>query len=115
MQDFSLSSSFDTPAVPSLPPANYILRTQSNGSRFHGDDDEVMVSNVSEIDVLLQRDIQDCTMEVGDGIVADLFPDKTFGFPINDQFVKNFCGSIIDQGKLIQTTNFKTETTAATK
>jgi Fungal protein kinase len=127
MQDFSLSSSspfemVDTP-VPSLPgmtpgcenlhPANFVLRTQSSGSRFHGDD-KATAANVSEIDVLLRRDIQDRTMEVGDGIVADLFPDETFGFPINDQFVKNFCGSIIDQGKLITTINFKTETTAAT-
>ena len=99
-----------TPGVTeNLPLTKYILRTQS--SRLC---DDTSTSNVSEIDSLLQRDIQDRIVEVGDGISADLFPDEAFGFPINDQFVKNFCGSVISSSKLVDTGNFKNEEMTAT-
>ena len=52
-------------------------------------------------------------MEVGDGITANLFPDETFSFPINNQFMKKFCGSFICTGKLFDTSNFKSEVMTA--
>ena len=90
-------------------PTNYILRAQS--SRLH-DDNAPLTCN--QVDALLQRDVDDRIMEVGDGIAADLFPDDIFGFPINDQFVKNFCGSFISTGKLFDSSNFKSELLTAT-
>ena len=112
MQDStsSLSSSLyemvDTPAVAyalEIPPCaiknflptNYILWTQS--SHLYND---TSVVGIPELNTLFQSDVQDCIMEVGDGIAANLFPDETFSFPINNQFVKNFCGSFISTGKL---------------
>ena len=90
-------------------PTDFILRTQS--SHFH--DDNTILS-VDDINRLLLRDVHDRIMEVGDGIAAELFPDETFGFPINDQFVKNFCGSIISTSKLFDSANFKNEVATAT-
>ena len=72
----------------------YTIRTQS--SRLH---DDTSIVCVAELKTLLERDVQDRMKEVGDGIAADLFSDEAFGFPINDQFVKNFCGSIISTGQ----------------
>jgi Fungal protein kinase len=45
---------------------------------------------------------------LGISITADLFPDEAFSFPINNQFVKNFCGSFITPGKLFDPENFTT-------
>jgi Fungal protein kinase len=74
-------------------------------------DDSIV--NVPKLNTLLQHDVQDCIMEVGDGITGDLFPENTFSFPINDQFVKNLCGSFISTGKLFDTSNFKNEVMTA--
>ena len=61
-----------------------------------------------------QRDVHNRIMEVGDGNATDLFPDEAFGFPINDQFVKNFCNAFISPGKLFDTSNFRNEKDTAT-
>ena len=111
----STSTSPFTPAVPSplqMTPGStenilsifHILRTQS--SHLHDDITEV---NLSGLNDLLQCDAQHRIMEVGGSITADLFPDEAFGFPINDQFVKNFCNSFISPGKLFDTSNFRNE------
>ena len=83
---------------------NFAVRIQSG--RFH--DDESLVG-ADEMNRLLAIDLSRRITEVGDGIAADLFPDEAFGFPINDQFVKNFCGSFISSGKLFDPDNFKTD------
>ena len=82
----------------------YAVRIQSG--RFHDDDSWV---GAVEMNRLLTNDLVGRITEVGDGIAADLFPDEAFGFPINDQFVKNFCGSFISSGKLFDPDNFETE------
>lgn len=84
---------------------HFAVRIQS--SRLYDDDSFV---GIPEMNRLLHNDLLNRVSEVGDGIAADLFPDEAFGFPINDQFVKNFCGSFISTGKLIDPDNFKTET-----
>ena len=57
----------------------YTIWTQS--SHLH---DDTSIVRVAELKTLLECDVQDRMIEVGDGIAADLFPDEAFGFPIND-------------------------------
>jgi hypothetical protein len=90
-------------AIANLPNL-YSIRTQS--SRFHDDDAQL---TVDELNDLLERDVQGRIMRVGDSIAAELFPDEAFNFPINDQFVNNFCGTFINAGKLLDTKKFGTE------
>lgn len=86
------------------PPTCFAFRIQSG--RLHDDDSFL---TILEMDHLLTSDLLGRITEVGDGIAAELFPDSAFGFPINDQLVKNFCGSFISSSKLIDPNNFKTE------
>jgi protein kinase-like protein len=88
---------------------NYVLRTQSS----HLYDDNTLV-DVSKVHGFLKCDLHDRIMEVGDGFAAELFPDEAFGFPINDHFVKNFCGTFISLGKLFDPSNFVDESGTAT-
>ena len=48
---------------------------------------------------LLTNNLVGHITDIGDGIVAGLFP-------INNQFVKNLCGSFISSGKLFDPDNF---------
>lgn len=86
----------------------YAVRIQS--SRFSDDNSLIPAPEMKR---LLERDIEGRTTWVGDGIAADLFSDGAFGFPINDQFVKHFCGSIISTSKMFDAANFKNESTTA--
>jgi hypothetical protein len=86
----------------------YAVRIQS--SRFSDDNSLILAPDMKR---LLERDMEGRTTEVGDGIAADLFSDGAFGFPINDQFVKNFCNSFISTSKVFDAANFKTESSTA--
>jgi hypothetical protein len=91
-------------ATGSAPNPLIALRIQSG--RLYDDESLVGAEDMKD---LLSKDLQDRVTEVGEALASDLFPDEAFGFPINDQFVKNFCGSFISTGRTIVASNFTNE------
>jgi hypothetical protein len=92
------------PAASSVSSSNYVVRTQS--TRYHDDESEF---DPDELRKLLGRDLTGRTTEVGDGFAACQWPDDAFGFAINEQFVRNFIGSFLSPGALLDKANFRTD------
>lgn len=88
--------------------STYKIRLQSN--RFPDD--------VSDIDPVklngqISQDLEDRFTEVADTVAAAIFPDTAFGFPITEDFVKNFHGAFLTQAGYLDPTNFYDDKTTA--
>jgi hypothetical protein len=86
----------------------YELRTQSNLVT-----DEIFDFRQHDINRLLVRDLAGRTMRASDAFVESLFPDTAFGFPINNEFMKTFRGSLLTANDEIDSGNFESESSTS--
>jgi hypothetical protein len=100
------SSATSTPSE-SLP-ESYEVRIQSG--QLGG---IIPLPNGTEIKHSLKKDLARRVCQASDNLVFKIFPDKAFGFAINETFAENFHGVFLTPGGTIDAKNFKTEAITA--
>jgi len=84
--------------------SNYEMHTQS--TRFFNDKGHY---DIDELNRLLRGDVIGRTIKVTDTVAEELFPDDTFGFPINMRFIRNFHGSFLNPSGFLDLANFSND------
>jgi hypothetical protein len=103
-----MSESNENLSLSSPAPCRYVIRTQS--SYLHDDES---ICDAHHLNRLLGQDLKNRIAQVGESIAEELFPDDAFGFPINDRFVRNFKGSFISTGGILDPKNFYDDNSTA--